>query len=122
MDERQLARYLSMGRIVMGVSGVLAPRTFARNIAGPAAADPAGTFVTRSWGVRDAALGFLTLEALDRDDAGGLLRVGVVCDAVDAAAAVLAYRHLRPRMRALVVLTAATATAVGIKLAGALDG
>ena len=119
MDERQLARYFSMVRIVMGTAAVLAPAPSARSITG--AGDPSGTFITRAWGVRDAALGAATLRALDGSDAAALMRIGAVVDAVDGVAAVLAYKQLRPRLRAAIVLAGIGAAVAGMKIAGALE-
>lgn len=93
MDQRQLARILNGGRCDrcrVGATGFVGSRWYADDTTGK------GTFVaTRAFGARDLALGLGTIGALDAGEAADRwLRMGVVCDAVDAAATLLATRHI----------------------------
>lgn len=120
MNDRDLARQLSFGRIAVGVGAVVAPGRFTRAWIGAADGDrPGPRLVARAFGVRDAALGIITLKAIDDDDdrLADLLKLGAVCDGVDAAATVVAFRHLPKAMRFLTFATAATAAVVGYRAA-----
>ncbi len=119
MDQRQLARILNGGRVVIGAASVVAPgfvgsRWYADDTTGK------GTFVaTRAFGARDLALGLGTIGALDAGEAADRwLRMGVVCDAVDAAATLLAIRHIGVKRALPVLMVAVGATIAGATFAG----
>lgn len=122
MDERQVVRLLAAGRVVVGASLVALPGVAGRSWIDEAARTPAAKVVLRALGIRDLVLGAGALIALER---GAPVRewvvLGAACDAVDAAATVLAVRRL-PLKRTLPVLAvAATATAVGLAAAEKVD-
>ena len=121
MDERELARLLATGRVAVGTGLLLAPARVAL-LLGPAAREPAGRWLTRAGGIRDLALGALTLQAIGaRAPVRPLLVAGAVADGVDLAATALAYRRL-PRWGRLVLLGAAgSGVALGLRLATRLD-
>lgn len=121
MDDRDLARALALGRVAIGAGLLVAPGRIAL-LVGPAAAEPAGRWLTRVGGIRDLLLGVLTLQALDaKAPVRSLLVAGAVADGVDFAATVAAYRRL-PRFGRVVLLGAAGgAVALGLRLASRLD-
>jgi hypothetical protein len=72
----------------------------------------------RAFGIRDALLGVGTLQALDRDDrVKEWLVGGVLADATDFTATLLARKSLKKRHVALLGLTSGGATAIGAILA-----
>lgn len=104
-----------------GAALAAAPGLAGRAWIGPVARQPKVKVMVRAVGGRDLALGLGTLQALER---GGDVRSWVVlsaaCDAVDAAATLLAIRPLG--LRAVpVLLTAAAAAVAGAAGAGHLD-
>lgn len=122
MDHRQSLRFIAAGRIAIGVAALVAPRKLAAGWLGPEAATGAVTLLTRAFGAREVAVGAGTLWALD---AGGPVRpwvtAGVVCDGLDAAASVLAVRHLGAPKALLNGAVAASATVAGIAALNAVD-
>jgi hypothetical protein len=121
-DDREIARNLALGRVLLGAVMVLLPRFFGRRWVG-AAADSAGTrVVIRGFGARDIALGMATLDALDEDrPVNQLIQLGVLCDAVDAGAVLVAGRGVPLTKRLFTLVVAGAATAIGIRLASTLD-
>lgn len=121
MDHRQSLRFIAAGRIAIGIAALVAPRRLAAGWLGPEAATGAVTLLARAFGAREVAVGAGTLWALD---AGGPVRpwvtAGIVCDGLDAAASVLAVRHLGPKAL-LNGAVAASATAAGIAALDAVD-
>jgi hypothetical protein len=122
MDERQLLRIISAGRVAVGTAAVLLPRRVGRSWVG-ADADATGTrLFARAFGVRDLALGVATMQALDAGrPVRDLVRLGAACDAVDAAATVLALRQIGLRRALPVLAVAVGATAVGLTAADGID-
>ncbi|MGH2684766.1 MAG: hypothetical protein ACRDJP_04785 [Actinomycetota bacterium] len=124
MNDRDMVLALHVGRIGVGVGGVLAPHRSTRAWVGPAnAASPAVRVITRAFGVRDAALGVIALKALDEADddrLAAVLRVCAVCDVVDAAATVAAFRHLPKATRFLTLAMATSAAVIGFRAASRL--
>jgi hypothetical protein len=117
VDYRQLARAVAAGRLAVGVAMLAAPRTMARNWAGPGAADRSVSLLTRALGAREIALGAGVIVALDRGEpARRWVLAGVASDVVDASAALLGLRALGAR-RALPTVVVATAAAVAGSLA-----
>lgn len=123
MDDKDLVRQLALGRIAFGVSAVAAPRRFNRGWIGSTTGDqPGARLMARAFGVRDAAIGIITLRALDEgsDHLTGILQLGAVCDAVDAAATAVAFPHLPKVMRFATFAIATSAAVVGFRAAARL--
>ena len=95
MEERDLALTLARGRIAFGVASLLVPGLLARTMAG---GSEGGTrLFVRMVGARDLGLGLGLHVALDREEpTRGWLEASAVVDGIDAAAILLARRHLRP--------------------------
>ena len=120
MNDRSLVRQLSYARIAVGIATVLAPGRVNRGwIVAVDGERPGAKLIARTFGVRDAALGVITLKALDDDSdhLPDLLKVGAVCDAVDAAATVVAFGHLPKVTRFAVLASAAGAAFLGFRAA-----
>ena len=97
--------------MAVGTTLVLLPGTASLWI-GPAAKGPPVKLMVRATGARDLALGLGTLNALrEGAPAKGWALAGTASDLLDAAATLLAIRHLGLR-RALPVIAVATAAAV----------
>lgn len=98
---------LAAGRLALGVGGWLTPNALARAYGVEGAQQPALVFTSRLFAVRDVAMGAGMLEA-DGADLDRWLRWGMLADAADGVAALLAGARRRlPWRRAL--LTAAAA-------------
>jgi hypothetical protein len=126
VTERDVARAIGVARIALGTSYVLGPRLALRVWPGvsPGGGDgdaALARLLARSTGGRDIALGLGALLALSHDaPVRGWIEAGMLADAADAAAIVLAFRHL-PRAKALLMLVAAAGTAAaGRRLAASL--
>jgi nicotinate-nucleotide pyrophosphorylase len=105
-----------LGATLVAVPGVM------RFLAGGTANEPGVQLITRAAGIRDLLVGWRTVQALGRGEpVATLLRDGAVADAVDLAATLAAFPHLRRFPRLAVVAAAGGATAVGWRLAQALD-
>ena len=117
MEDRELARQLALGRVAVGVASVIAPGLALRSWLGKDTS--AGAKVLgRAFGVRDALLGVGTLQAIDRDDrVKEWLVGGLIADATDFTATVLARKSLKKRHVALMALASGSATAIGAVLA-----
>jgi hypothetical protein len=119
--ERDLARNLAFVRIALGVVMIVLPGTFGRVFLGPEARRPLTRVLARMLGVRDFALGVATLRSTDNDEGlRAMLQLSAACDTVDALATVVGYRQLPKLRRALVLLSAAGAAAIGGGVAVAL--
>jgi hypothetical protein len=79
---------LSLGRIVIGVSSIASPARTARMFGLSPADNPQMGYFTRMFGVREIALGALTLMAKG-DVRRTLVRAGVAVDTGDAVTGVL---------------------------------
>ena len=122
LDMRSLARILASGRIAIGSAMVLVPGLVTSGWVGADSTRGSTKAIARATGVRDALIGVGTLRALEQDDeVKPWLLAGALSDGIDAAATVLAWRHLPKRRRALAVLFMAGATAAGVALAGQVD-
>jgi hypothetical protein len=96
MEERDLAVALARGRIAFGVVSLLAPGLVSRTMTGGGSEGGTRLFV-RMVGARDLGVGLGLQLALDRDaPTRGWLEASAVVDGIDAAACLLARRHLRP--------------------------
>jgi len=108
VDQRQLLRTIGAGRVVVGAALILLPGTTAGRLVGPPASDRSVKVLTRALGVRDLAIGAGTIHALDAGEpVRGWGLAGAAGDLMDAAAAVLAFRHVGAR-RALPLIAVAT--------------
>jgi hypothetical protein len=97
MEARDLADALARARIGFGVVSLLAPGPVARAMARGGGSEGGTLLFARMVGARDLGLGLGLQVALDRDaPARGWLEASAVVDAIDAAACLLARRHLRP--------------------------
>ena len=106
-----MATWLCMGRVALGASMVVLPGT-SRLWLGQDARRPVSRMFARMLGARDVALGVGGYLALDDPPvAATWLRMAAAADAVDAAATLLAARHL-PKRGVLAVLAAAGGGAV----------
>ena len=114
---RLIAAGIGGGRIAIGVSFLSSPVTFLRLIGLDTASATRVTWLARTAGVRDVALGLGTLVAAvtGRDGTSWLL-AGAACDAVDAVVIGAAAREGRiSRFRgALVTAGAVASVAVGV--------
>lgn len=118
MEDRDLLRQLAMGRVAVGAAAVVAPGLALRTWLGSNGADGGARVLGRAFGIRDALLGVGTLQALDRDEhVKEWIVAGVVADATDLTATVLAARSLPKSRVALMLATAGAATAIGAVLA-----
>lgn len=106
----------------MGATLVATPSLVARTWLGPDGRSAATKVALRAMGARDLAIGVGGLRAIDRGESvAPWLLAGIVADAADAGATLLAFRHLPRAGRWVVLGVAAGATAVGVWAAGQLD-
>lgn len=124
-DARAVAKAVGAGRIALGASYLLAPnlalRAWPGTRPGPGADGALLRMLARSTGGRDVALGVGALLAVSHGGpVRGWLEAAMLADVVDAAAILVAFRHL-PRARASFMVAAALATAVaGRRLAASV--
>ncbi len=112
MAPRDAARALAIGRIVLGVLLVLAPRRAAAGWVGADALTPGASVIARALGIRDAIFGGMVLHTVDHPQVGKRwLGACAVADAVDAAAA-FAVRDELPPVRGKLGLLLAGGSAV----------
>lgn len=120
MNERDLTRYYAGGRVGIGLLILLLPgRVLQGMLGGREAVTPGVRLIGRMLGARDAILGAGTLAAAAAGDAAGTrswLRHSAAADAADAAALLVAYRHLPKRKRTALVAFALAGTATGAAL------
>lgn len=117
MDARRLALGFAVARVAVGAAFVLAPDRVGQPWVGPPAGTPAGRLMGRSLGIRDLLLGAGLWRALDGGgDAAAWLRYGALADAVDGAAAALAFEHLPMPGRCTVPFALGTSV-VGLAMA-----
>ena len=123
MDHRSLARLSASGRVAIGAALLVAPQLGTKSWTGSDGATPGGRLLGRSLGARDLALGLGVLGALSRGDPRAVdwIRASAASDAVDAAATVLAFRHLPKWGRFGVLALAAGAAVSGFAAAENLD-
>ena len=112
MERRDLAVSLACGRIAIGAVSLLAPGFVGRTMTGRGGSEGGTRLFVRMVGARDLALGLGLLVALDRSaPVRGWLEASAVVDGIDAAAVLLARRHIR---------TVVFPGALGLAAAGAL--
>ncbi|MDP8957756.1 MAG: hypothetical protein M3N51_00815 [Actinomycetota bacterium] len=112
MSAPGLAVVLSTARLALSVTLILAPPLVLRPWLGADAGRPAFRAVGRGMGVRDAALALGALLALrHRGGARGWLEAAALADLGDAAATLIAWRHLPRSGRVTLPLAFAAAVA-----------
>lgn len=122
-EPKEQAKTLAAMRTAFGVTHMIAPaRSGGSWLGHHTVASPRIQLLLRMFGAREVALGAGVLLALRHDaPVRGWLEGGVVCDATDALAALIAFRHLPLATRLIVPASAATAAYVGIRLTRELD-
>jgi hypothetical protein len=103
---------LSLGRIAVGAAAVANPEMVAKSIGVDAVSNPQAAYVTRLFGLREAALGLATLVTRGRSQKG-VIGVGVLVDAGDAATSYLAMQQGQITKKAALSLLAPAVGAVG---------
>lgn len=122
MDEERLARGLCYARLTLGAGATLFPRPVGTLFFGvEEARRPVSRLLGRLFGIRDAALGLLTLRALERADASvdDLLATGLLVDAADMGALLVGARRVPGRGTVLGLAVAGGFAAVGARLLAA---
>jgi hypothetical protein len=112
MSVRDEARLLAALRIVLGATGLVAPRALGRPWVGDDVDNPAARVFLRGLAARDVILGGLALHVVDRPGVGRRTFATVAAaDAADALAT-LAVRDELPRGKALLAAAFAAGGAV----------
>ncbi|MEO1061540.1 MAG: hypothetical protein AAFZ07_08995 [Actinomycetota bacterium] len=113
-DPLTLDLALAGARAALGVGLLLAPGAVASMIVGDAARSPGAKLLSRAAGVRDMSMAVVSIWALDRpDDLPRTHRLHAIVDACDAAAGVVAFRHLTPLGRAFAVVGGSSSALTG---------
>src|SRR5688572_7393124 len=122
MEARDAALLHAYGRIAVGAAFVLSPGLAGRMwIAADAARRPVKV-LARAFGARDLALGLGVVIALDRGaPVRGWIEAGVLSDAIDTCASLLAGNSIPPAIRWPCVALGAGSAAAGAALAPAVD-
>jgi hypothetical protein len=103
---------LSLGRIAVGAAAVANPEMVAKSIGVDPVSNPQVPYVTRLFGVREIGLGLATL-TIGRGARKGLVGIGVLVDAGDAATSYLALQDGQITKKAALTLLAPALGAVG---------
>ena len=122
MEPRDAALLHARGRIAVGAAFVLFPGFAGRMwIASDAARRPVKV-LARAFGARDLALGLGVVIALDRGTpVRGWIEAGVLSDAIDTCASLLAGSSIPPAIRWPCVALGAGSAAAGASLAPQFD-
>ena len=122
MEDRDLARLLAWGRIAIGLTGVLMPRTLARLWTGAPQPDFPTNMIARGLGARDVAIGAGVLAGLEGAwSPRPWLQASAASDAADALGTLGSFSELgKLRATGLLALEVGAAV-VGISLADSLD-
>jgi hypothetical protein len=122
MDDRDVVRLLAVARAAVGVVWLLAPHKPIKAWTGEDPTSVSARVVGRGFGGRDLALAVGTLLTLKDERAlATWLKAGALADAADAVSTLAAFRELGSVRRLFWAATAAGTTAVGLRLAGAVD-
>lgn len=116
MEPDQTIRSLAMLRLAVGTSAWATPRLAGRAFGLDAESNPQSPYLARLFGIRDIALGVGALSTTG-EARRQWLTLGVVCDAADAAAGVLAGRGGYLPKVATVMVTSVALGAAGLGLA-----
>ena len=106
MDERELARALAIGRMVVGGGLFALPGLSAATWVGRDAQTAGVRTFSRGFGVRDVIIGaglFRALENGDSDEIRRWLLYGAAADGADLVATLASWRRLPPMRRLLVL-------------------
>jgi hypothetical protein len=118
MDARDLAAQHAYGRVAVGAAFVLFPGLAGRAWIGSDAARRPVKVLARAFGARDLAIGLGVLIALDRDaPVRGWIDAGVLSDAIDTCASLLAGDSVPPGIRWPCVALGAGSAAAGALIA-----
>ena len=121
MEPPDLALAHARGRMLVGAAFVLAPGLAGRLWIGEDAARPPVKVLGRAFGVRDLALGLGVVIALDRGaPVRGWLEAGVLSDAVDVGAVLLAGDSIRSDLRRGALALGASSAVLGAALSRTL--
>jgi hypothetical protein len=122
MDARERALLHARGRIAVGAAFVLLPGLAGRMwISGDAARRPVKV-LARAFGARDLAIGLGVVIALDRGTpVRGWIEAGVLSDAIDTCASLLAGSSIPPAIRWPCIALGAGSAAAGAALAPQFD-
>ncbi len=118
MEPRELALNHARGRMAVGAAFVLFPGLAGRMWIGSPAAERPVKVLARAFGVRDLALGLGVAIALDRGaPVRGWIEAGLLSDAIDTCASLLAGSSIPPAIRWPCVALGAGSAALGAHLA-----
>src|SRR5215208_1771459 len=118
MEPRDRALLHARARIAVGAAFVLFPGLAGRMWIGSDAARRPVKVLARAFGARDLAIGLGVVIALDRGaPVRGWIEAGVLSDAIDAAASLLAGGSIPPAIRWPCVALGAGSAALGARLA-----
>jgi hypothetical protein len=122
MEPRDAAVLHARGRIAVGAAFVLFPGLAGRMWIGSDAGRRPVKVLARAFGARDLAIGLGIVIALDRGTpARGWIEAGVLSDAIDTCASLLAGNSIPPAIRWPCVALGAGSTAAGAALASEFD-
>jgi hypothetical protein len=122
MEPRELALWHARGRIAVGAAFVLLPGLAGRRWIGSDAARRPVKVLARAFGARDLAIGLGAVIALDRGTpVRGWIEAGVLSDALDTAASLLAGDSIPPAIRWPCIALGAGSAAAGASLAPQFD-
>jgi hypothetical protein len=122
MDARERALLHARGRIAVGAAFVLLPGLAGRMWISSDAARRPVKVLARAFGGRDLAIGLGIVIALDRGTpVRGWIEAGVLSDAIDTAASLLAGSSIPPAIRWPCVALGAGSAAAGAALAPQFD-
>ena len=122
MDNQQMTKQFAAGRIAIGTLLFLFPGRVFKGTLGEVSDSKGLRAVARMLGARDIVLGVGPLVAAQRGEpVRPWITYGAASDAADALAILLAWRHLRPWHRFLVLVTAMGGAGGGVYLASQSD-
>jgi hypothetical protein len=122
VEPRDLALAHARGRMLVGAAFVIAPGLAGRLWIGADAAQGSVKVLARAFGVRDLALGLGVVIALDRGTpVRGWIEAGVLSDAVDFCASLLAGDSIPPDVRRGALALGASSALIGAALSRRLD-
>jgi hypothetical protein len=104
MDEREMARWLAIGRMNVGAGLFLAPGLAGATWVGRDARSAGVRTIARGFGARDAIIGaglFRALENGNRDEIRRWLLFGAAADGADLLGTLASWRRLPPVRRVL---------------------
>jgi hypothetical protein len=122
VEARELALWHARGRQFVGAAFVLAPGLAGSAWIGSDARRRPVKVLARAFGARDLAIGLGVVIALDRGTpVRGWIEAGVLSDAIDTAASLVAGSSIRPAIRWPCVALGAGSAALGAVLAPQLE-